>query len=164
MLLCNLQIFYKPNQLISLDKTNLNRVQVEGMNILLKKAQDKIFYNTLVSEGKIINDSYNILTEFDFINYTFTISVEDLLDSISLNLRSKDIVKLIKMLAELSSMQIHSLSKDKISFINIFQKIHLDKPRSIIEFSLNKIYNDEMKELKKITKEINKRKGTRKRK
>ncbi|KFC20416.1 DUF4145 domain-containing protein [Chryseobacterium sp. FH1] len=49
------------------------------------------------------------------------------------------------------------------SHIGDIETIDILEAYRLLEFSLNKIYNDEIKELKKITKEINKRKGTRKR-
>lgn len=49
------------------------------------------------------------------------------------------------------------------SHIGEIETIDVLEAYRLLEFSLNKIYNDETKELKKITKEIIKRKGTRKR-
>lgn len=50
------------------------------------------------------------------------------------------------------------------SHIGKIETIDILEAYRLLEFSLNKIYNDEMKEIKKITKEINNRKGTRRRK
>ena len=48
-----LKLFYKPNQLISVGKEDISRLQFESMNVLLKKSQHKIHYNVGISEGSI---------------------------------------------------------------------------------------------------------------
>ena len=54
-------VFYKPTQMLSIGKGKLKRIHWEGMNILLKKAQDIIYYNTLVGTGAIKNNEYPIV-------------------------------------------------------------------------------------------------------
>jgi hypothetical protein len=62
----------------------------------------------------------------------------------------KDLLLAIKWIGNSGS---HNHNLETIDIVEAYR---------LLEFSLNKLYNDETKELKKITKEINKRKGARK--
>lgn len=132
-----LEVFYKPHQLINVRKEELNRVQLEGMNILLKKAQDILFYNYLLKTGEVKNEAQKILTPEELLMKEHYISVEDFIKSISQSVRIKDIAEVVDLLNDLSSIKLTTIDKNKYTFSNIFQRVTLNKTLKRIEFVLN---------------------------
>lgn len=134
----DLNLFYKPNQLISVGKEGITRLQFESMNVLLKKAQDKIHYNVGVSDGSIKkSEGEKVLSEAELLTYTYYINIKDYMDNVSLSLRPKDMRGVEKLLKDLSLTQLESHHKNKIEFQNIFQRVTFNINYHRIEFQIS---------------------------
>lgn len=133
-----LKLFYKPNQLISVGKEDISRLQFESMNVLLKKAQDKIHYNVGISDGTIKKkEGEKALSEAEMLTYRYYINIDDYMDSVSLSLRPKDMRVVESLLKDLSMTQLESHHKTKIEFQNIFQSVAYNINHHRIEFEIS---------------------------
>lgn len=133
-----LKLFYKPNQLISVGKEDISRLQFESMNVLLKKSQDKIHYNVGISEGSIKKkECEKALSEAEMLTYRYYINIDDYMDSVSLSLRPKDMRVVESLLKDLSMTQLESHHKSKIEFQNIFQSVTYNINHHRIEFQIS---------------------------
>ena len=131
------EIFYKPNQLISIDRNTINRTQCEGMNILLKKAQDFIHYNTRLITGEEVNPNQLPMSDAQIYEKMFGIDIDDFLNLISLKIYKKNIHDVIALLRQLKDVSIESFDKNEYVFTCIFQKIEINIAENIIRFQLS---------------------------
>jgi hypothetical protein len=131
-------IFYKPNQLITMDRSKFNRIQLEGINLMLKRAQDKLLFNGRLFRKEIkAIEKQNPLTELEMLDYKYKVSIHDIMDISERNLDSKQLSRVRKYLLDLKSLAIETLDKKSCTITSLFQEISYNFTTCNIEYVLS---------------------------
>ena len=130
-------IFYKPNQLIVMNRVDFSRFQIESINIMLKRAQDLIYYNSRLSKGEIFNPKQKVLSETEMLNFKHRLKFETLFKSSSYNKDIRQIKQVKTAIEALAKINIETLDPHKFGVFNIFQNITYDETLGEIIYILN---------------------------
>ncbi len=130
-----LSIFHKPNQLMHIDRSEINKFQDDCMNIMWKKSQSRLFLDyTLREKGE------KSMNWEEVVFYRHRISIDELIQATSVKTVKNTEYSIGLMVADikkLSKMQITSHDKHSITFTNIFTHVEYDKATNEVVFGLN---------------------------
>lgn len=130
-----LSIFHKPNQLMHIDRSEINKFQDDCMNIMWKKSQSRLFLDyTLREKGE------KSMNWEEVVFYRHRISIDELIEATSVKTVKNTEYSIGLMVADikkLSKMQITSHDKHSITFTNIFTHVQYDETTNEVVFGLN---------------------------
>ena len=131
-------IFYKPNQLITMDRSKFNRIQLEGINLMLKRAQDKLLFNGRLFRKEIKPiEKQKPLTELEMLDYKYKVSIHDIMDISERKLDAKQLSRVRGYLLDLKSLSIETLDKKYCTITSLFQEISYNFTTCNIEYVLS---------------------------
>jgi len=128
-------IFYKPNQLIMMGRSGLNRFQLDVMNIMLKKAQDMIALNGRISRGEVIGDN-PLSLEKDLLDYVHKISMKEILEVTHYDIKVNQTTKVKDFINELQQLSVTTYDTHRFTSLILFQRLSYNGFTNDLEYVL----------------------------